>query len=342
MTSSNKKPPTICILALPESSGVVLYGLLEVLSTFSCIWTQLTGENPDQAGFDVKIVSPTKVPFTCVAGVPVAPHAALVDIEQADAVVVTDLAIDPEIDHGQRWGDLGSWLNQMHDAGAYICSVCSGSTLLASSGLLADKVATTHWGYVDYFQRFYPEIKLEPNRILIQPCGEDRVVTTGGMAAWEELALYLIALFYGEAAAIHATKVFLLGDRSEGQLVFAAMGKPKRHEDAVIDKSQHWIADHYDLPNPVKEMVAYSGLTERTFKRRFKIATGYSPIDYVQALRIEEAKQMLESTTDAIDVIAAQAGYEDPTSFRRLFKRLTGVTPGRYRQRFQSIKRVNG
>ena len=94
MTTSNKKQPTICILALPESSGVVLYGLLEVLSTYSDIWTQLTGENSDQAGFDVKIVAPAKEPFTCVAGVPVAPHAALADIEQADVVVVTDQSPD--------------------------------------------------------------------------------------------------------------------------------------------------------------------------------------------------------------------------------------------------------
>ena len=125
--------------------------------------------------------------------------------------------------------------------------------------------------------------------------------------------------------------------RSEGQLLFAAMRKPKRHEDVVIEKSQQWIANHYDAPNPIKNMVKQSGLTERTFKRRFKTATGYTPIDYVQTLRIEEAKHMLETTSDAIDLIAQQTGYEDPTSFRRLFKRMTGVTPGRYRQRFQSI-----
>jgi transcriptional regulator GlxA family with amidase domain len=159
------------------------------------------------------------------------------------------------------------------------------------------------------------------------------------MAAWEELALYLIARYYGEAAAIKAAKLFLFGDRSEGQLLFAAMGKPKRHEDAIIARSQQWIAKHYQMLNPVKVMVKQSGLAERTFKRRFKTATGYAPIDYVQTLRIEEAKQMLETTSDAIDQIAQQAGYEDPTSFRRLFKRMTGVTPGRYRQRFQSILR---
>jgi transcriptional regulator GlxA family with amidase domain len=115
------------------------------------------------------------------------------------------------------------------------------------------------------------------------------------------------------------------------------MTKPKRHEDAVISDTQQWLAEHYDTSNPVKEMVQRSGLAERSFKRRFKSATGYAPIDYVQTLRVEEAKHMLEATGDAIDQVARKTGYEDPTSFRRLFKRLTGVTPGRYRQRFQSL-----
>ncbi len=106
----------------------------------------------------------------------------------------------------------------------------------------------------------------------------------------------------------------------------------------MLADTQQWLAEHYDTPNPVTAMVQRSGLARRSFKRRFKAATGYAPIDYVQTLRVEEAKHMLEATSDAIDQLARMTGYEDPTSFRRLFKRLTGVTPGRYRQRFQSLR----
>lgn len=98
---------------------------------------------------------------------------------------------------------------------------------------------------------------------------------------------------------------------------------------------QVWIADNYALANPVSRMVAESGLPERTFKRRFKTATGYTPVDYVQCLRVEEAKQMLEETDDATEAIAVMVGYEDPAFFRRLFKRHTGIMPAQYRQRFQ-------
>jgi transcriptional regulator GlxA family with amidase domain len=330
------KPPSVCILALEESSGAVLYGLYEVLTVFSDAWTQATGDTDCAAEFEVRIVAPELAAFRCVGGVPVIPQAALADIDRSDVVIVTDLAIDLDSEHGNRWSAITDWLTRLYDTGSLLCSVCSGSVLLASSGLLDDQPATTHWAFIDYFRRFYPQVRLEPNRILVPLGSNNRIVTTGGMASWEDLALYLIARFHGEAMAIKAAKLFLFGDRSEGQLLFSAMQKPRRHEDGVIATSQQWIASHYDSTNPVQRMVEQSGLAVRSFKRRFKSATGYTPIDYVQKLRIEEAKHLLVTSVSAVDAIARDIGYEDPTSFRRLFKRQVGVTPGRYRQRFQT------
>ena len=149
--------------------------------------------------------------------------------------------------------------------------------------------------------------------------------------------MYLIARFCGEDEARHIAKVFLFGDRSDGQLPFAAMVRPKQHEDATIAHSQTWIAENYEETNPVAKMTLLSGLNARTFKRRFKSATGYTPLEYVQTLRIEEAKQMLETSDEAIDDIAESVGYDEPNSFRRLFKRTTGVSPNRYRLRFKDI-----
>jgi len=337
--TSDKRPPSVCLLALSESSGVVLYGLYEVLALFSGAWAQVTGDKDSSAEFDVSIVAQNADAFCCVGGIPVTPHAALTDITRTDIVIVTDLAIDQAVDHSDRWAAIVPWLRERYAAGSIICSVCSGSVLLASSGLLDNRSATTHWAFIDHFRNFYPAVNLEANRILVSVGEGDRIVTTGGMASWEDLAMYLIARFHGEAMAIKAAKLFLFGDRSEGQMLFAAMQKPRRHEDGVIARSQQWIARHYDTLHPVQRMVEQSGLTTRTFKRRFKIATGFTPIDYVQTLRVEEAKQMLETSTQAIDSIAHETGYGDPTSFRRMFKRLVGVPPGRYRQRFQARAR---
>lgn len=336
MPSSVKtKAPTVCILAVPESSGAVMYGLYEVLAMFSTAWSHITGETNQPAEFDVRIVAESADPFTCVGGVPVTPHSAISNISRTDVVIVTDLSIDPTIDHHDRWEKIKPWLRNIHGSGGLVCSVCSGSVMLAASGLLDNKSATTHWAFIDHFSKFYPEVDLQPGRVLIPDSDNNKIVTTGGMAAWEDLALYLIARFYGEADAIKAAKLFLFGDRSEGQLLFSAMSKPRRHDDAVISEAQAWVAENYELANPVYRMVDRSGLAERTFKRRFKRATGFSPMDYVQTLRVEEAKHLLVTSVLPIDTVGRETGYEDDTAFRRLFKRMTGVTPTRYRLRFQ-------
>ena len=131
--------------------------------------------------------------------------------------------------------------------------------------------------------------------------------------------------------------MFLLAGHEEGQLPFAAMNRRVDGTDAVIADCQSWIAGHYGEGNPVSRMAERSGLNTRTFARRFRAATGYQPIDYVQAIRVEEAKQMLETEEVGIDDIAAEVGYEDPASFRRVFKRRAGLTPAAYRRKFQGI-----
>jgi transcriptional regulator GlxA family with amidase domain len=332
--------PVVHILALPESSAAVLYGFFEVLSTFAQAWTDLQGAADAGDGFEVNIVAQGLDMFTCSLGVPVHPHRSLADGSVPDVVIVTDLAIDPHRDHRDRWPHAAEWLRDMQRRGASICSVCSGSVLLASAGLLDGQPATTHWAYVDHFEHFYPEVNLRPEQILLPVGNDNRIVTAGGMSAWEDLALYLIAYYFGEAHAINAAKLFVFGDRCEGQLLYAARIPPKRHEDAIVAHVQEWMGLNYDKRNCVSLMVEVSGLPERTFKRRFRKATGCSPLAYLQTLRIEEAKQILLSSEDAIDTIPGRVGYEDSASFGRLFKRATGVTPGRYRQKYRRMIRA--
>lgn len=332
-------PPSIRILALPESSAVVLYGLYEVFSTFADAWSSLMTDDRVEAAFDARIVGRDRETFHCAGGAPVSPQASLAEVDRADVVIVTDLAVDPREDHRERWTDIEPWLHRLHDNGTLVCSVCSGSVLLAAAGLLDGRPATTHWAYIDHFHRFFPEVDLQPNRVLLPARPDGSVVTTGGMAAWEDLALYLIARFHGEAAAVKAAKLFLFGDHSEGQLLYAARLIPKRVEDGAIARAQAWVAGHYTAPDCLERMAEVAGLPERTFKRRFRKATGFTPLEYLQTLRIEEAKHVLETTEDAIDTVVTAVGYDDPASFRRLFKRLTGVTPGRYRQKYRAITR---
>ena len=201
---------------------------------------------------------------------------------------------------------------RQYDNGAIVCSVCSGSLMLAEAGLLDGREATSHWSARPFFQRCYPRVLLRAERVLVPSGAGHRIVTSGGSMSWTDLALYLIARFCGDVEARHIAKIFLLGDRRDGQLPFAAMVRPPQHEDAIIADAQVWIADNYATANPVATMVARARLTDRTFKRRFRAATGYAPLEYVQSLRIEEAKQILETTTTAIDDVALTVGYDEP------------------------------
>jgi transcriptional regulator GlxA family with amidase domain len=165
-------------------------------------------------------------------------------------------------------------------------------------------------------------------------------VTAGGVTSWQDLALYLIARLCGREQAIRTAKVFLFAGHEDGQLPFSAMTRSVDGSDAVIAECQGWIAENYQTENPVQHMAERSGLNPRTFARRFRVATGYQPIDYVRALRVEEAKQMLEMSETGLDEIAATVGYSDAATFRRLFKKKAGLTPASYRRKFQGIAAI--
>lgn len=327
----------IQLLVVPETTPGTLYGLYELFDAVGVAWKDITGEAVNTPRLSPRIVSAGGTAFASPIGIPIVPHDALSAAGRAEVVIVPDLSLTQDHDPRGRWAEEAAWLRRRFDEGAVLCSVCTGSVLLAEAGLLEGVEATTHWGVTRLFSRYYPRVRLHAERILSPSGPEHRIVTCGGAGSWSDLALYLIARFCGPAEAVRLAKVFVLGDRSEGQLPFAAMGRVPPHSDAAVSRCQEWLADHYYEPNPVARMAALSGLPERTFKRRFKAATGYSPIDYVQALRIEEAKQMLETTGQPTDAVAHAVGYDDPAFFRRLFKRSTGVTPARYRQRYRFI-----
>ena len=332
----NSQEVTISLVAVPEVSAAVVYGLYEVFATVG-MWEVYTGEQTTVRRMVPRIVGSSKRIFRTVSGAPMAPEHTFDEAHRTNVVIVGDIAVDPTTDPRGKWPDATRWLRAQHDDGAIVCSVCTGSLMLAEAGLLDGLEATTHWSVNGIFRDCYPSVSLRPERVIVPAGPGHRIVTGGGYSSWTDLALYLVARFRGDAEARRIAKLFLIGDRSQGQLCFAAMARPRQHDDAVISQCQLWIADHYATTNPVASMVSHSGLAERTFKRRFTAATGYAPLDYVQTLRIEEAKQVLESSDTAIDEIAAVVGYDDPNSFRRLFKRTTGVTPHEYRQRFKSV-----
>lgn len=326
------------ILAIPESSASIVYSFYEVFSSVGRMWSFLTGEQQTAAGFDVRIVSPVQKTFFCHGGIPVIPQADLKNSADIKVIVIPDFLLDPDFLPDRNWEQAKKWLQSQYALGSVICSVCTGAVLLADTGLLNGREATTHWAAAQLIKSRCPDVRLSVEKILVAGDGDARLITAGGASSWGELALYLINRYFGYMEASRAAKIYLLGDKSDGQLPFAAIPRPKEHNDAVIEECQTWIANHYDELSPVRRMIELSGLPERTFMRRFYRATGFRPVRYVQSLRIEEAKQLLETTTDSVDDICAQVGYEDPAYFRKLFKRMAGISPTRYRTKYQAIR----
>lgn len=330
-----QRPLTVGLVTIPQTSAAVLFGLHEVFASVGVVWELVTGRSIAVRKMLPQVIAEKSRALRSPLGVPMKPDRTFAKSGDPEIILVPDF----DLTNIQRiqWDEPVRFLREQYDKGAVICSVCTGSMLLAEAGLLEGLDATTHWYAESLFRSRYPNVHLRPERILTVAGQGHRIITGGGASSWNELALYLIARFSGVDEARRITKVFLLGDRSEGQLPFATLALPTQHDDAIIARCQNWISKHYECANPVEAMISESGLRSRTFARRFKSATGYTPIEYVQTLRVEEAKQLLESTDDGVDDIAADIGYDDPRSFRRLFKRATGTNPRQYRQRFRNI-----
>lgn len=325
------------ILALPETAGSALYGMVDVLAATGTLWRELSGEEPGHRLIEPRIVSRSSMPFRCGNGIPVSPDLSLDDAPAPDIIILPELWLAPTDDMHERYDDLKQWIRECYRQGSVIYTACSGSILLAATGLLDGRSATSHWGYQDLFARCFPRVRFDPEPSLVFADAAGRMITAGGTTSWHDLALHIIARHCSPGEALRIAKVYLLKWHSEGQLPYQNLVRRQPHADSVARFAEDWLERHFRNELAVAEVVKASGIPERSLKRRFKAATGSTLLSYVQNIRIEEAKRQLETTRLPSDEIAAQVGYENPAFFRRLFKRCTGLTPGVYRRMFRPI-----
>lgn len=323
------------IVAVPETAGSALYGMVDVLAATGNLWQQLVGTEPEHKLIRPRIVSTTAEPFQCGNGIPVTPHVDIASDPVAGIIILPELWLAPDQDLKGRYPELMAWVRRSYAAGAVIYSACSGSIMLAETGLLNGRGATSHWGYQDLFRRSYPEVQFQPEPTLVFADPAGRIVTAGGTTSWHDLAIHIIARHCSPGEALRIAKAYLLKWHSEGQLPYASLVRRSPHADSVVRSCEDWLSRHFREPHAIASVVAAAKIPERTLKRRFKRATGVTLIDYVHNLRIEEAKRLLETGSMPFDEISAELGYENPGFFRRLFKRSTGLTPGQYRRMFQ-------
>lgn len=334
---AQKSPVEVLIVAVTETAGSALYGMLDVLMAAGNIWQTLVHSDTQQQLFNVRIVSTQKRAFTCGNNIPVNPDCSIKDDPNAGIVILPELWLGPDEDIKRRYPALMNWIRKQYKAGATLYSACSGAIMLAESGLLDGCPATSHWGYQDLFHKQYPKVRFrpEPNLVFADPAG--RIVTAGGTTSWHDLAIHIIARHASSGEALRIAKVYLLKWHGEGQLPYASLVRSAPHADSVIGQCEDCLKQHYRAANVLQQVIEQAGIPERTLKRRFKSATGTSLIEYTQNLRIEEAKRLLETGDMPVDDISIEAGYEDASFFRRLFKRQTGLTPSQYRRLFKPI-----
>ena len=329
------KPLLTAVVATPETGTAGIFIVMDLLSAVGTFWHTIHREAPGVPRFEPRLVTFDGEPYRDLHGVEITPHGSFEDFPKPDIVIIPELAIDPWKPLPNSFAAVADWLRSTYEDGAIVASLCSGSVLLSETGLLDGQEATSHWAYCDVIKSRHPAIKMRKERVLVMAGDGHRLITTGGFSSWHDLLLYLTARVAGTEEARRLSKMFLLDWHLDGQLPFASLTVGRNHEDPLVAAAQMWAADNYANANPVSAMAAESGLTERSFLRRFKKATGQTPLEYVQTLRIEEAKQMLETTRQSFDEIAAEVGYTEPSAFRHLFRKLVGITPSAYRNRHQ-------
>ena len=333
-----EQPIVVAILAFPEVTASTVYGMFDLFKSAGRDWGYIVEGRPGPERMQPLVVASDTAPFHAANGVTMHPDCTLGDCPAPDVVCVPELFVPPGEPLEGRFQAEIDWLRESYARGATITTACSGAMLLAEAGLLDGHEATTHWAYCDIMKRRYPRIRVVGQRALVASGEGQRLIMAGGGTSWLDVALFVVARFVGVEEAMQLARLSLIDWHDIGQQPFASLAYGRQSQDALIARCQVWIAEHYAQPSPVSAMTEFSGLPERSFKRRFQQATGMSPLDYVHTLRIEESKHMLESTDMAVEAIAQECGYEDAGVFGRLFRRKVGLTPAQYRRRFGAMR----
>lgn len=330
----------VTILGFDDSMATTLFGPMDIFNQAGRLWNRIH-QTPQAPLFDVTIASPDGMPIRTANNVAVQPHCGIAAIRRTDLVLIASAtSIERIVD---AHPGLVPWIRRQYDSGAHVASVCTGAFLLAETGLLDGKTATLHWGFIRAFRERYPRVDLEPERMIID---HGRLYCAAGVNAGMDLALYLVEKFCGAEKALESARTMILelGRTTQAPYGCFHAAAAVAHEDPVVADLQRWIDTHYTQPVDYDRLAGEYRMSRRSLERRFKAATGLTPLGYLQRLRVESAKRMLAAGRCTVGEIADRVGYEDLSFFRKLFVRLTGLSPSAYQRRFAGYgaRRIEG
>ena len=280
--------------------------------------------------FDVQLVGLTEKVPAAGGKYTVYTDARLDDIRRTDLIIVP--ALDGDLQKTVETNqDFIPWIVKHHQKGAEVGSLCVGAFLLASTGLLNGKQCATHWMAAREFRRLFPEVHLVEDRIITDEGG---LYSSGGAFSYLNLILYLIEKYAGRPVAVFMSKAFQIEIERRSQSPFIVFHGQKEHGDETIRKAQEYIEDKVEDKLTVEEIAVRFALGRRNLERRFRRATANSVVEYIQRVKIEAAKMSLESSCDNVNEVMYSVGYTDPKAFRLTFRKLTGLSPIEYRQKY--------
>lgn len=252
------------------------------------------------------------------------------DVKKTDLIIIP--AIDGEIKEAlEKNKDFIPWITHQYKNGAEVASLCLGAFILASTGLVNGKKCATHWAAANEFKRMFPEVQLVTEKIITD---EHRIYSSGGAFSYLNLILYLIEKFAGRDMAILSAKIFAIEIDRETQSPFIIFQGQKGHEDEVVKKAQEYIEKNYQEKITVDELATMFAISRRNLERRFRKFTYNSVVEYIQRVRIEAAKMNLERTRENVNEAMYKVGYNDTKAFRTTFKKITGLSPLEYKNKY--------
>jgi transcriptional regulator GlxA family with amidase domain len=322
----------VCVVLLDDGYASTALMPIEVFHSAGALWRELKGETPEPR-FRVVTASvdgkPVRNPY---GGMSMVPQYAIADVKHIDVIIVPTpgLALDEKLVSNSA---LLPWLREHYAAGAYVAGICMGAAFLAEAGLLDGKRATTHWAIGTDFVRRYPRVIWQADHFVTE---DSRLLCSGGVAAAADASLYLVEKLCGHDIAVQTAKALLLTMPRTHQTGYALLPISPPHDDDRIRAVEALLQEKFRESHANEQLAERAGMSDRTFLRRFKAATGRVPAAYLQTVRIEAAKVMLESDGAPVQEVSSAVGYEDVSFFRTLFKRITGMTPAEYRSRFAS------
>jgi transcriptional regulator GlxA family with amidase domain len=261
----------------------------------------------------------------------VRPDVLLQDVKSTDLIIIPALSGDMEEAISLN-KELIPWVQDQYKNGAEVASLCVGAFLLASTGLLNGKSCSTHWMFAPTFRKLFPEVSLADDRVIVDQNG---IYSSGGAMAYWNLLLYLVEKYTNKEMAVMASKFFLLNTNLSSQSPFSIFKGQKDHGDCEILEAQVYIEANYQSKITVEDLAGQCNLSRRTFERRFKKATSNTPAEYIQRVKIEAAKSLLESGRKTVNEVMFEVGYADIKAFRDVFKKITGLSPVEYRKKYE-------